>query len=246
MISIVTWKWRRPGYRSVFTAASVNVLRSMFERRLKIPHRMFCVTDDPAGIDSRVTTVDITKLPNYSWMSVPNPSSPMNPSCYVRLFLFSERAGDVFGDIMVNVDLDVVLTGDVTPIIDRDVDFAIWGGQAAMPRSPTLYNWYNGSLFMVRAGTRRQVYDRFDPSRSPKIANFARCRGSDQGWIAYVLGPKEHQWGERDGVYSYRGHIAPAGGILPPTARLVAFHGRHDPWDSDIRARHNWVREHYR
>jgi hypothetical protein len=246
VISIVTWKWHRPGYRSIFRADAVNVLRNMFERHLKIPHRVFCVTDEPRGIDPRVEIVDITKLPSYEWLQVRNPSSPQNPSCYVRLFMFSDKAGAIFGPRMASVDLDVVLTGDVTPIFDRDVDFAIWGGQAAMPQSSILYNWYNGSLFMLKAGARRQVYDRFDPRTSPRIANFAKCRGSDQGWIAYVLGPREHQLGERDGIYSYRGHIAPAGGILPPTARFVAFHGRHDPWHSDVQARHSWVREHYR
>ena len=246
MIDVVVWKWRKPGYRSTFDASAVNVAFSMFSRQLRIPHRFTCITDDASGIDPRVRVIPIASLPSYRYMSVPNPSSPVNPSCYVRLFIFSEEAREVIGERIVSCDLDVVLTDDVTPLFDRDDDFVIWGGQTAQPRSATVYNWYNGSLMMVRAGARKEVWERFDPRASPAMANANGCRGSDQGWIAYCLGRKERVWGCADGVYSYRNHVLPAGGRLPKGARIVAFHGVHDPWHQDVQARHPWVREHYR
>lgn len=246
MIEVVVWKWKKPGYRSTFGPDTVNVSRSMFARQLKVPHRFTCVTDDPTGIELGIRVIDITTLPSYKFMSVPNPSSPVNPSCYVRLFIFSPEARDVFGERIVSVDLDMVLTGDVTPLFDRDVDFAIWGGQAVQPRSSVVYNWFNGSLMMVRAGARSKVWTEFDPSRSPARAHLAGCRGSDQGWIAYCLGRNEVLWGANDGVYSYRNHVLPAGGRLPKGARVVAFHGAHDPWHRDVQIRSPWVREHYR
>lgn len=246
MISVVVWKWHKPGYRSTFDASTVNTSHSMFKRKLRLPFRMICVTDDTAGINGSVECVDIRSLPSYEYMSVANPSNPNNPSCYVRLAIFHPKASQWFGDRIVSTDLDNVLTDDVTPLFDRPDDFVIWGGQTQALRGGRLYNWYNGSLMMLRAGARPQVFDDFDPRVSPARAHAAGCRGSDQGWIAHSLGHRESIWGTADGVYSYRVHVAPAGGRLPVGARFVAFHGVHDPWQATIRAKHSWVREHYR
>lgn len=246
MFEVVTWKWKRPNYRSTFDASTVNVAQSMWARHLRVPHRFTCVTDDAEGINSSVRVIDIRTLASFKWFEVLNPSSPRNPSCYVRLEIYGENAAQIFGEKIISVDLDMVLVDEVTPIFDIDVDFAIWGGQTIQPRGSTVYNWFNGSVQMVKAGARKEVYNDFDPRKSPAKANAAGCRGSDQGWIAYRLANKGHMWGTKDGVYSYRNHVQPAGGRLPSGARLVAFHGAHDPWHSDVQARHPWVREHYR
>jgi hypothetical protein len=203
------------------------------------------VTDDPTGIDSRVRVIDIRTLPSYKYIRVPNPSSPVNPSCYVRLFLYAPEAAEILGQNLVSVDLDIVLTANVNELMSHD-DFAIWGGQTVQAGRGTLYNWFNGSLQIVRAGARSKVWTEFDPITSPTHAHRAGCRGSDQGWIAYCLKNQGRTLNTEDGVYSYRNHILPAGGRLPRNAKFVAFHGRHDPWHSDVQAKHPWVREHYR
>lgn len=245
MLDVVCWKWRpRVGYRSQFDAASVNTLRAMVARNLRLPHRFTCITDDSEGIDG-----DVRVIPLWDdYASVPNPSSPVNPSCYRRLKMFSAEARDIIGERIVSMDLDVVITGDLTPLFDRPDDFVIWGGQTVQPgrRGGAVYNWYNGSLMMLRAGTRTQVWTDFDPGRSPQMAHRAGCRGSDQGWISYCLGPKESVWGTNDGVYSFRNHIAPSKGILPASARFIAFHGKHDPWHVDVQRGYPWVANHYR
>jgi hypothetical protein len=114
----------------------------------------------------------------------------------------------------------------------------IWGD--TNPTTP-----YNGSMWMLRAGSRVKVWKTFDPQRSPRLGLAKRYFGSDQAWIATCLGPNEKRWTRADGVYSYRNEIAPKGGALPADARIVFFHGRHDPWHSDIQAKHAWVREHW-
>jgi hypothetical protein len=105
--------------------------------------------------------------------------------------------------------------------------------------------WYNGSFWMLRAGARTQVWTRFDPKTSPQEANRAGQRGSDQGWISYVLGKGEKTWNVADGVFSYRVHVVPHGGGLPAGARVVAFHGAIDPWSLSAQ-KLGWVRENYR
>jgi hypothetical protein len=245
-ITVVTWKWSKKGYRSSFGPATVNTLKSMLRRNLKIDHELVCVTDDPDGIDHDIRVVDIRTLPSYRWINVPNPSNPRNPGCYVRLFMFSEQAASIFGKRILSTDLDVVFTGDLTSMLDRSEDFVIWGGQALGPGRLGAYNWYNGSFILLRAGSRTEVFEDFNPIISPAKATRAKCRGSDQGWIAYRLGRKEAVFGEHDGIRSFRNHIIPAGGKLIDGTRVVAFHGRHDPWHLDVQANYPWVKEHYR
>jgi len=144
----------------------------------------------------------------------------------------------MFGDRLVSMDLDTVITGALDPLFDRPEDFVIWG----CSDFPT--QWYNGGLFMLRTGTRPQVWTTFDPDTSPEKSLRARCFGSDQGWIRYVLGSKEATWNEQDGVYSFRKHLAPKGDYLPAGARVVNFHGKVDPW-SQPASHFSWIRKHY-
>lgn len=243
MLEVITWKWKpRTPYRSTFLGKHVNILRNMVARNLSLPHRFSCITDDPTGIDS-----DIRVIPLWdTYANIPNPSNPRNPSCYRRLKMFSPEAKDLLGERIVSFDLDMVITGDLTPLFSRSEDFIIWGGQMIDPRGrKQVYCWYNGSMMMLKAGSRPQVWEKFDPQRSPQEANRANSRGSDQGWISYVLGQNEAVWTESDGVYSFRSSIVPSRRGLPSNARVVAFHGNADPWDAKVQSFHPWIREFY-
>jgi hypothetical protein len=234
-LSFVTWKWAPPkGYRSTFGPETVNTLCRMVARHYAAPHRFLCVTDDPAGLDSAVEVV-----PGWNdFADLPSPSGGRNPSCYRRLRMFSPDIAAVFGSRFVSLDLDVVVTGDLRPLVDRPEAFVIWGDT-----NPSTY--YNGSLILMSAGARPQVWQTFDPIKSPKASKAAGHHGSDQGWISHCLGPKEAKWTTADGVYSYRNHLERTGNRLPENARLVVFHGNVDPW-LPAGQRIDWVRRHYR
>lgn len=238
MLTIVTWKWPpRPGYRSTFGPQTVNVLRRMVARHYPHPHRFVCVTDDAEGLDA-----DITVLPAWNdFADVPSPHGGHNPSCYRRLRLFHPDAAQWFGDRFVSLDLDTVIVGDVTPLWHRDEDFVAWGDTNPQPGSH-----YNGSMILLRAGSRPQVWTDFDPATSPALAKAARCFGSDQGWISFRLGPGEARWTRADGVYSFRNEIMRDLRRLPKNARIVFFHGPHDPWSPYVQGNCPWVQEHWR
>lgn len=244
MLDVVTWKWRpsRP-YRTQFRSEHVNVLKNRVRECLSMPHRFSCITDDPRGLDP-----DIRAIPIWdTYADIPNPSNPQNPSCFRRLRMYAAEARTLIGERIVSIDIDMVPTGELRPLFDRPEDFVIWGGQSMDGKpSGVPYCWYNGSMQLLTAGSRQQVWEQFDPATSPAAANRARCRGSDQGWIAYVLGYGEAKWTTDDGVYSFKNHILSAGGVLPQNARMVAFHGKHNPWDADVQAAHAWVRRHWR
>lgn len=236
--TFVTWLWKAPpGYRSTFAGEQVNVAQRMIKRHFPHPHKFICVTSETKGIDRAVEVLP----PWDDFASVTNPSGPRNPSCYRRLRAFHPDIASTLGRRFVSFDLDSLFLRDLTPLFDRPEDFVIWGD--TNPRTA-----YNCSLFMLTAGARPQVWDQFDPKRSPQLSYQAGCFGSDQGWVSFCLGKNEVRWTKADGVYSFRNQVLgkPEYVKAPPTdARAIFFHGPGDPWEASVQTRHPWVKAHY-
>lgn len=236
VISIICFKWApRPGYRSKFEAVHVHTLRNMVRRHYPDPHRFICITDDPTGLDA-----DVEVIPLWDdYADLPNPSFPDGPSCYRRLKMFSPDIGKLVGERFVCIDLDVVIVDDLRPLFNRTEDFV--GFRNPVPQWPL-----NGSMFMMTAGARPDVWNSFDPLISPKLTHEASMRGSDQGWMSYVLGWEEAMWGPEDGVISFQREVVRKAGRLPIGARVVFFWGKFDPWSRQARAVSPWIKDHYR
>lgn len=232
-ITFVSWRWQPShGYRSTFGPETVYALREMLRRHYAKPHRFCCVTDEPDALPG------IETIPLGSWgAKIPSPIGRSYPSCYRRLSVFAPDAGEIFGERLVSIDLDTVIVGDVTPLFDRAEDFVIWGS-SDFPKQQ-----YCGSLWMLKTGSRPQVFTTFDPLKSPAVAQHAGYKGSDQSWINYVI-PNEAMWGKKDGVYSFRKDIAKHGYALPSGAKLINFHGKEDPWTYRCQ-QIKWIRDHY-
>lgn len=232
--SVVTWLWAPPpGYRSVYDAQKVNVLRRMVARHYSHPHRFICVTDVAGGFDPEVVIVPAWN----DFAGVVSPHGAHQPSCYRRLRAFHPDIEATLGKRFVMLDLDTVAVGDLSQLWDRPEEFVAWG--ETDPRS-----FYNGSMMLMTAGARSKVWTEFDPRVSPAKAKAAGRFGSDQGWLSYCLGKGEPIWGTDDGVYSFRLHIQKQGNVLPENARIVMFHGKPDPWDRDAQMI-PWVKQHW-
>lgn len=236
-LTFVCFKWKPPpGYRSHFGPETVNTLMRMLERHYNAPHELVCVTDDPAGIDKRVRIVPLWD----DHAKIRSPHGGNNPACYRRLKMFSREAATIIAPQFVVMDLDCVITGDLIPLFDLSVDFRIWGDTAR--GTP-----YNGSLWQLKAGARRQVWERFDPIRSPMLGRKLGYIGSDQAWIGACLGPNESKWTAADGVYSFRNELqSRKRKDLPDNAKVCIFHGKYDPWSNSVQREFPWVREHYK
>jgi len=236
--SVVTFKWKpKAGYRSVFTSKNVNITRKNFARFYPEPHRFICVTDDPVGLDSGIEYVPLWD----DFSNLTNPSWPSGPSCYRRLLTFGKEFEKIAGKRFICIDLDIVFTGDLRPIVNRTEDFIIWG--TGNPKIP-----YCASMYLMTAGVHERVLTTFDPRVSPGKTRAAGFFGSDQAWINYCLGRNIATWSVTDGVYSYRDHLMKAHrGALPSHgARAVIFHGKPDPWDQAARMVSPWIDEFYR
>lgn len=236
MLDVVCWKWKAPpGYRSIFLSQHVNTLAAMVRRHYPNEHRFSCITDDADGIDtSRVRVIPLWD----DLRNIQNPSFKNGPHCYARLKAFSKEAAEVIGPRFVSLDLDCVIVGDMRPLWDRPEDYVAWGDSI-------FKGSYNGSMWLMSAGSRTFVWETFDPTSSPQAAHAAGFRGSDQGWVSYCLTKRgEATWTRSDGVYSFRNdHLGRL--PLPANARIVLFHGHVDPWTPACKAI-PWVRKNYR
>lgn len=228
MLRVLTWLWKQPEMRTVYTAQHVNIWAAMVSRNLTMPHELACVTNMPDGIDPRVRIIappgDFEDVRTLRW-------SNGRPSCYRRLAMFRRDAARIFGERFVCMDLDCVIGGPLDPLFDRGDDLVIFNGTA--PSRP-----YNGSMILMTAGSRPRVYEEFSEAGATEAGQ--KFAGSDQAWLAHILGPDEATWGEADGVYWYgRGYQSRRD--LP---RLLFFPGALKPWT--VTVLDEFVRRNYR
>lgn len=238
MLKVVAWLWRDEKYRfnSLFRYGPehVNTLRNMVGRHLSMPHEFVCVCDDPTGIDPDIRIVPL-------WDDLRHMGG-----CYTRLRAFAPDMRDLIGERFVWIDVDCVVTGPLDPLFDRSEDFVMWrNGVGPTP--------YCGSMVMMTAGARSEVWEDFDPALSPQMGQGLGYVGTDQAWIAARLGTDEAVWTPKDGVLS-RHHVS--GGKLkrraaqhrdlPANARIVFFHGPFSPCSPKTQARHPWIVEHWK
>jgi len=186
------FKWRGPDPDRVFLPLHVNTLYRMLAANYRKPFRFVCITDDTSGLIPEVET-----LPLPDMAEIPAPNGDRYPSCYRRLWLWSEEAAQVLPGQVVCIDIDVVIAGDVTEFFDRDEDCVMWGDADHKSLK------YSGGLWMIRTGTRTHVWDNFDPIESPKATKAAGLLGSDQAWLSYCLTMR--QCGSAATAYTERG-----------------------------------------
>lgn len=220
MLTFCLWLWH--GWRPVYTADHVNAMARMLREHVSTPHRIVCITDMPDGI---------TECETYPlWPDVVNMEGQRRPNCWRRLRLFDPTIGPLIaggpGARIVSIDIDCVILGDITDLFERDADLVIAEGHFAR---------FNGSMWMLRAGTNEHVWTSFDSEKSPAQARMARnpnrpgarMIGSDQAWLS-IQTPNAATWGRADGVMSYARHSVAY--RKAREARLWFFAGGIKPW----------------
>lgn len=221
MLKVVSFLWGEK-----YGPEHVNKLYRGVKRNLKIPFKFFVFTDRQEEFDKGI-------IQHPLWNKCRHLGG-----CYNRMYIFHEDFRHILGKRFVCIDLDCVVTGDLTPLFDRDDDFIINSYQPlAHGRGKSATDQiYNGGMFMMDAGARSHVWHRFDFVGSPPLLKNRRdIVGTDQAWIRHILGPNEKTWGVKDGVYEARN----INNRLPKDARIVFFAGNRDPATSP----YDWVKE---
>lgn len=240
MISIVVFKWE-PVWHGIpvknklhkaknpvsYGSEHVNVLYHSLKRNTSVPFRFFCVTDNNDNIDRNIEVVNL-------WDKCRNLGGCLN-----RMFVFDESMERIFGKRFLCVDLDCVIVANIDNILNRSEEFIInrFESKNIHPQI------YNGGLFMMNAGSRKQVWEKFN-TNSVKIIedlhNEKGLIGDDQTWIQYILGPSESLFTAQDGVYDYNF----INQTLPKNAKIILFPGKYDP--SVERNKVAWIKDHWR
>lgn len=240
MISIVCWLWNDDWpsantnfKKRQFLPEHVNVLYSMFERKMSTPFRLVCIADESQGLSSKVEFLK-TPRPARRLSSLKSPEGERFPSCYRRLWAFSEEA-KVLGDRCLFTDIDVVILNDPAPLFDNNHDFVGWR---------PFRDWgqklrFGGGTYLLKTGSRTAVWNNFIGDDSIKAARMAGYRGSDQAWMSYCLAEREVCWEQRAGIYSVRDLKFEK--IDPSQAIMIHFNGHVKPWETDFQwAKDNW------
>lgn len=232
MLTFVTYLWG-----DKYGMEDVRKLAAGLRRGIQEPYRFAVITEPQLDLRKRSDGVDVV------WL-IPGEDRYLTklPGCFVRLRLFdpvwqaTHGIGD--GDRIVSLDLDNIITGDLHPLFYRPDPFLILKGANAANPCPL-----NGSVWMLRAGYRPDVWTDFTVEAASKIPFYAPAYPGDQEWFHHKM-PNASGWqvGPQSGIYGFQKPQWPKGDDLPKDARLVAFFG----WRSPEKFKHlPWVQEHW-
>lgn len=210
-------------------------MASMLARNLQLEHRVHVITDDPQGIDRDVIVLPLPR------------EFAGTPRCRRRMKAYDKSYAEIIGTRILALDLDMVLTADITPIVDRPEPLVLWRvGYAGV---------YSGSFQLFDAGALDGLYRAYaaDPHGFPRKAQPAG-NPSDQAMLNYWLrGRTMPHWTERDGFCTWFGNgyagsahhgMSAARPELPKGARVVVL-GSADKGVMD-EGRYRWVTECWR
>lgn len=231
MVSVLAWKWG-----TKFSAVHCNVLAEALRRHLHIDHELVVVTNEWQGLDPSIRVI----------------AAPMayadTPRCRRRMIGFSEYfTRRNLAERVLYCDLDVVITGDLTSLLERREPIIGWKvGHAGV---------YSGSFLLADNGALDGAFQRFaqDPVGYPTRLQ-PRGVASDQAMVnAWIeTEPPIGTWTEADGFVTYYGKgyerlehlgVGPRLQHLPAGARIVVLGS--DDLDVLAQSRYPWVKEHW-
>ncbi len=231
MLSVVCWKWG-----ALYGPEYVTRLASMLKRHLHLPFTLHCITDDAAGIETEGPNGIVNVHPMYAEHGELGRGGLR--SNFRRLRIFDREMGAVFGPRILQLDLDAVITGDVTPLFDRPEPLVM------VLQSNAGGRWtYNTSMVLMDAGVLHGMWAAFHAAPQ-QVWQMARARGwncSDQAvvndWVLQHKVPVA-SWGEGDAVQAY---WRKNNKQLRPGTRIVLFYGRENVHDAAVQARSPWI-----
>ena len=147
------------GKRRKYSPKYVHRLRQMVGRHTDRPFRTVCLTDQPDDMPEGVEAVRIPGLGEddaRGW--------------WRKMYLF--HPGMPFGDRVLYLDLDVLVVGDLAPIIDYPADFAIAPDSAPDFRGKGQWKTvkgYQSSVMVWDHRARERFFTGFDPTMPNRL-----------------------------------------------------------------------------
>jgi len=219
----------------------------MLHRHLHVPHTFHVIEESPLEL---YPYSDMRIHPTYTDHAnmVAN-----NRSCFRRLRLLDRDMADVLGPRILQLDLDVVITGDVTELFTRTEPVVVCRQTSVVRKDGHERTTYNPSMLLFDAGALHGVWERFHASPL-NVWNAAKSHGwacTDMAilndWFNAPGGVNRPAiWTEKDGVVTYWREVRRNNHNLPDGARVVLFYGRQNPGDPDVQKACPWILSHWR
>jgi len=147
-LQVVCFKWYKKKARynhiTIYDHNHVNQLYYALLQYLDMPFEFVCFTDDVSGIHPDIYTI---LLPE---------EIKLLKARYTKLLIFADEMKYIIGNHILCLDLDTVITDDITSLVDINDDFKIYNGTAGKGTP------YNSSLIRMKAGKRKHVWDNFN------------------------------------------------------------------------------------
>lgn len=217
MINIVSLKWG-----TKYGPEYVNRLYAGVKRHTQEPFRFWCFTDDATGINP---AIQIEPL-RYS---------DQLDSWWNKINLFSSELPIHLGEQIFYIDLDTLITGDITALMTVDV-----------PDIVVLRDFYHGiakTAGLIGSGLMSWQHGQYDFIWQKFIADPVAAIQSvrphgDQAWIEQCV-DSWYCWQDLfpGDVISFKVHCHNG---LPPTAKIVCYHGKPSIPDSATNYTKDW------
>lgn len=247
MLSVAIWKWhsRRPDWVE-YSSDAVNHLANQVHKFIGVDHKIFCITDDASGLDNSIEAIPLQEMPCP--LPAFNKYSHRLHSAYRRIRIFDPAVGKLFGKRILQLDIDMVITGDISHITTRTEPFLIWKCYSHGPNFMALNPSF--ILFDVGAKVAVNIWNKYctSPHSVAKKAYDAGWTGTEQAVIGYLTRENEPPTlDERDGIYSFRDNPKECGGDeLVPEVKVISFHGGSrefifNPADPQLQKKCKWL-----
>ena len=245
MLTIVTMKWNaQVTGESIPSQSIINYGRdhvtkhyNMCKRWMDTEFNYVFYTDEfidglPEGIDQRPL------FPTFS-------NHFERGGCYHRLFMFSKEFYEMHAPF-VSMDLDMVITGDITSLFDTDQPFVYYkmkGGDGNGWRM-------NNGMFYINTDMFDPLWKAFDERPEMVISN-RKGAGTDQGVTNGMIGNFEElacwQQGEfGPGIWDLRQDFDEKNRTdLPHKCKIVMCPGPRDPSLKNYADKYPWLKQYY-
>ncbi len=214
----------------------VNRLHNMVRRHLHRPFRFVCLTDDAQGIDPGI---EVKPIPPIGFDEFDQRKPWTFGHGWLKLTSFAKPLYDLEGRTLF-LDLDIVIVDSLDPFFDQP------GGFGVIKEWDKKDGTGNTSVYLFTVGAHVDALDHLR-NGYPKVVEEVR---NEQEFITGYLGRqgKVSYWPE-EWCRSFKRHCMRRGimgwfapPVIPPGARVIAFHGKPNPPDAIAGISGKWYR----
>jgi hypothetical protein len=236
---VVTWLWG-----SAFKPCYVDRLHAMLTRQLHVPFGLHVITDAPEDV-----LASWEAKGGISWWRIPDLPPGADYRCRRRIWQFSKDRLELFGPRALFLDLDIVLTGDITPLVQRTEHIVAWKADYTEPHR------YSPAFLLCDTGALDGFYEATWHDIPAFVKKMKPKDGSDLPMLNHWLKTSKtpiSSFTAADGVVPYFGDgyaqaetkLSAKNPELPPGTRVVLLGG------ADLAVleggQHDWVKEFWR